>query len=482
MLRLRLIRYAGFLAACLLALAGWLGGARPDGDVTATPADVASGPHGVVVIGGWLLGTAGLAAAWWAARDAVPSVRWAVVTIVLWLLPFGFVPPTGSRDVYSYACQGHLFLSGVNPYEAGVATVPCPWLDAVPLIWRDTPAPYGPLFVVLAAAAVSVGGSLTAAIVLFRTMAVAGLVAVAVCLPVLARRCGVPAPRALWIALAGPLVGVHLVGGAHNDALLLGLVVAGLAVLVGARRRPGWEIAAGVLFGLAVAVKAPAAVVLPFAVLIAVPRPLRPRPAAAAVLRVAGVAAGVLAAVTAASGLGAGWVTGIGVTQDLVQFTSLPTAVGMTLTYAAQGVGLGLDAVPAVRFGALVLMAVVLTVLWWRSAAATGDPVRAALRGAALACVTMVALAPSFHPWYAMMPLILLAATTLRTDLMAAVAVAAAMLVLPDGSGLARFAKFPGAPLVTLLIVVWLVRRLRAARTGDAGPAPLPAGDAGRPG
>ena len=63
---------------------------------------------------------------------------------------------------------------------------------------------------------------------------------------------------------------MHLVAGAHNDALPLGLLLFGLLVLV---RRPGSRAAllvAGVLLGLAVAVKAVAVVVLPFAALAAV--------------------------------------------------------------------------------------------------------------------------------------------------------------------------------------------------------------------
>jgi O-antigen ligase len=59
-----------------------------------------------------------------------------------------------------------------------VATLPCPWLDAVSPIWRDTPAPYGPLFVLIAAAAVWLGGSLTGVIVVLRVLTLAGLLAV----------------------------------------------------------------------------------------------------------------------------------------------------------------------------------------------------------------------------------------------------------------------------------------------------------------
>jgi alpha-1,6-mannosyltransferase len=385
--------------------------------------------------------------------------------MALWMLPFLVVPPMGSRDVYSYACQGHLFVNGLSPYDVGVATLPCPWIDAVSPIWRDTPAPYGPLFVLMAAGVVLLGGSLTAVVILFRLVAVAGVAAVAVCLPVLARRCGVPSGRALWVALAGPLVGPHLIGGPHNDAVMIGLVVAGLALAVTGSSRPAAQLGAGALLGLAVAVKVTAVVAVPFAVLIAVGRPYRPGPAVGAGGRVVGGALGAMVAVTAASGLGVGWVAGMVHTRDLVQFTSPPTAVGMTLTYLGQQIAPGFDAVPVARLLALGLLAAVLVGLWLHSATRADRPVQAALHGAGLAFGATVALAPSFQPWYALCPLVLMAATTVRTDLLMAAATAAALLVLPDGSGLARFAKFPGAPLMTVLVLVLLVRHLRRRGT-----------------
>jgi alpha-1,6-mannosyltransferase len=71
----------------------------------------------------------------------------------------------------------------------------------------------------------------------------------------------------------------------------------------------------------------------------------------------------------------------------------------------------------------------------------------------------------------------MLAAATVRTDFVMAASAAAAFLVLPDGSGLARFVKFPGAPLMTLFVavlVVRYVRRLRAGRADDRRAAATP--------
>ena len=45
--------------------------------------------------------------------------------------------------------------------------------------------------------------------------------------PRLARRCGVAEVSALWLGAANPLLLMHLVAGIHNEALMLGLMLAG---------------------------------------------------------------------------------------------------------------------------------------------------------------------------------------------------------------------------------------------------------------
>lgn len=493
-------RWAGLLGAALLAVAGWLGGALPD-LTGGTPAQVWRGPHGPAVLGCWLVGTALMVGAWWALRDGAPSGRWAYTTAGLWLLLLA-TPPLGSRDVYSYACQGWSYAHGRDPYRLGVAAAGCPWLDSVAPIWRDTPAPYGPLFVLLAALAVTVGGGLAGAVALLRLYAVAGVLLAAYCLPGLARAAGVPVRRAAWLALAAPLVGVHLVAGAHNDAVALGLLLVGLLMLV---RRPvglvptagpppagpstagpaptaGVLLLAGVLLGLAVAVKATAVVVLPFAALAAV----RGRCTWRALLRAGALlAGGVLAALLAtsvASGLGLGWVEGLARSGDSAQWTSPPTAVGFVVDYAGEWAGRRPDAVPVTRAVGLLLLAATLVALWcwaWRSlrrldavphgagAPAAARP-RVALLGAGLALAATVALSPVFHPWYAIWPLTLLAVSVIRparTTWFVLPSAVAAVLVLPDGTNLARSTKAPGAIAMTaLLLTLAAVATLAAVR------------------
>ncbi|WP_420063570.1 polyprenol phosphomannose-dependent alpha 1,6 mannosyltransferase MptB [Micromonospora chokoriensis] len=529
----RRARYAGLVGAVLLAVAGYLGGALPDAPLGATPESIWRAPGGPATLTCWLVGTALLVGAWWSLRWGVPSTRWAYVTAGLWALPLLLAPPMGSRDVYSYACQGWTYAHGVDPYTVGVAAAGCPWVDAVAPIWRDTPAPYGPVFVQLAALAVRLGGGLTGTVILLRVIAVAGLLLAAFCLPALARAAGmadersagvstgrspgvptgrsagvtagvtaggsagwaggVPVRRAAWLALAGPLIGVHLVAGAHNDAVMLGLLLAGLLIVLRRPGRPATLLVAGVLLGLAVTVKASAVVVAPFAALAAV----RGRHTVGALLRDGGwLAGGLLAALlvtSAVSGLGFGWVGGLTHSGDSEQWTSPPTAVGLVVDYAGALFGRDPGAVPAVRAVALVLLAGVLVVLWWRAwqtlresndvgpgmaqAETRARPVqlppvppspvaspsvaqaqaRVALRGAALALVATIVLSPVFHPWYATWPLALLALTAARTTWFVLPTAVAAFLALPDGTNLARFTKAPGAVAMTALLLGVLV-------------------------
>ncbi|MET7865306.1 polyprenol phosphomannose-dependent alpha 1,6 mannosyltransferase MptB [Micromonospora taraxaci] len=481
----RLARYAGLAGAVLLAVAGYLGGALPDAPLGVTPASIWRTPDGPATLTCWLVGTALLVGAWWSLRDGAPSTRWTYVTAGLWALPLLVTPPMGSRDVYSYACQGWTYAHGVDPYAVGVAAAGCPWLDTVAPIWRDTPAPYGPVFVLLAALAVGLGGGLTGTIVALRVIAVAGLLLAALCLPGLARAAGVPTRRAAWLALAGPLVGVHLIAGAHNDAVMLGLLLCGLLVAIRRPVRPGalplagGLLLAGALLGLAVTVKATAVVVVPFAVLAGVRRPYTVR----ALVRDAGwLAGGLVGAVlvtSVLSGLGFGWVGGLTHSGDSEQWTSPPTAVGFVVDYAGALVGRDPQAVPVLRAVALLLLVGVLVVLWWRSWRALrglGDARRVArvegarvevacprvvLHGAALALVATVVLSPVFHPWYATWPLALLALTAVRTTWFVLPASTAAFLALPDGTNLARFTKAPGAVAMTALLLTVLLRTLR---------------------
>ncbi|MCZ1008919.1 polyprenol phosphomannose-dependent alpha 1,6 mannosyltransferase MptB [Streptomyces lydicus] len=126
-------------------------------------------------------------------------------------------------------------------------------------MWHDTPAPYGPLSVAAARTVVAVTGEhhVVAAALGLRLLAVAGLALLVWALRRLAEAAGAGAAGALWAGALNPLVLLHLVGGAHNEALMLGLMAAGLLAFRRGRRCVGT-----VVLTAAVLVKAPAVVAL----------------------------------------------------------------------------------------------------------------------------------------------------------------------------------------------------------------------------
>ncbi|MCW2567302.1 MAG: hypothetical protein JWN54_1399 [Mycobacterium sp.] len=449
LVRLRLAGFGG--AVALAAGASWAGVfPRPD-PVRSWPVLGALRAHPWPGIALAAAGMLVLVVAWWRAGERRPPVRWTVRTTALWALPLLCAPPLFSRDVYAYAAQGDLFAHGLDPYSAGPAALPSEWLGSISPTWGNSPAPYGPLFLLLARVAVGLsGGHLVVAVLLLRLVALAGVLLVAVYLPRLARACGTDERTAAWLGLGSPLLLAHLVSGSHNDALMVGLLVAGLAY---AAERHGATAAA--LVGLAAAVKVPAALALPFVAVLAFPRVWRG-------LAVAGAAAAVaFAAVTTASGLGLGWVQALRTPGDSVQWTSLPTGIGLAASWV---LGSREPALTVARtVGTLVALAVV-ALLWWRVRGRGDDP-RAVVAACGWSLAAVVLLAPAFHPWYALWAVVPLAASTVDYRVrrgLAVVTVALCFLVLPDGYNLARATVLPGVLLdlaAVVLAVVVLARR-----------------------
>jgi hypothetical protein len=452
------LRWLGLFGALCCAVDGVLFGAPTWIRRGVSVMSILRGPNGPLIMLLWIAGLTALCVAWWWGRRLVAagllSGRWIVVTGLLWVLPMLAIPPLASRDMYAYACQGALFDAGFNPSVVGISAQPCPWLDSVSLVWRDTPTPYGPLWIMLAGLAAAVG-SQAVALAVFRVYAVLAVLALAAVVPVLARRRGASPQRALWLVLCCPIVAVHVVGGGHNDALTIALLLAGLA-LIGRDRSLALLVAGGAVVGAAIAVKTTVGVVLPFAALLAAGGL---QPGRAGLLRflrrggavIGGALAGLLA-LSAVSGLGLGWAVALSGAGESRSWTSPSTAVGIAVNAVAKWFGLHVDAVPAVRLIALALMLVALVVVWWRFR--RGDP----LHGAALACLVVVFCAPITQPWYLYWALALFAMTTVGVRWLELAVVAGMFLILPDGDGAWKPLQVPFAFLVTGL-VVWVGRR-----------------------
>jgi hypothetical protein len=398
-----------------------------------------------------------------ASRDG----RWMLTTALLWALPLLVTVPLASRDVYAYGCQGARF-----------AADECAWTDSVPAIWRDAPNPYGPLATLLAAGvARASGGSVTVAVGLFRVITLIGIGLGVWYGRRLAIRFGVGTGPATWLGLAAPVVLLHAVGGAHHDALMTGLVLAALWYCVRSRGAVG-----GLLLGLAAAVKVTALVALPFAVLAVAlspgPPPASGRRLVRGGLALTATAVASYAALAWPSGLGVDFLAGLTRTGELAQWTSVPTAVGMSAGYLLRGVGLdggyGIAVAIARGVGLAAVVATVAAAWWWawRGAGARGQ--WRAVAGAGLSFAALALLGPVFYPWYALTPLALLAVSIVEERVRAWVAAAAgglAFLVLPNGVGLAPRTKAEGAIAVTAALIA-AAEALRRRFAGQARPRP----------
>jgi alpha-1,6-mannosyltransferase len=350
-------------------------------------------------------------------------------TLVMWLVPLLFIPPLFSRDVYSYLAQSEIVHRGMDPYSLGPAQalgIADPLTSGVSNMWRETPAPYGPLLLKLGSWLSPIAGTnIVVGVLLQRALALAGVVLIVWALPKLARRFGVQPATALWLGAANPLLIFHFVAGAHNDALAIGLMVAGLEL--GIRRLPVriagdtppplakgelLFIAIGVtVITLGVAVKLNAVLALPFfAVMVARRWHGRLRDLVRAGAPMALLFAVVLVVACVGSGLGFGWVGALG-TPGLVRSWISPTAelanIGGVL-----GIALGLGnhtnaLVPILgMLGYIVAGAITLKFLWdsfkWRYRPMIG-------LGVSLGAVMILHVA--LQPWYVLWAVIPLAAS-----------------------------------------------------------------------
>jgi hypothetical protein len=356
----------------------------------------------------------------------------------------------------------------------------------MPVLWRGTPSPYGPLWLAVAGSAASTG-NLAVTVGVLRLVALAGLVLLAWAGHRVATVLGVDPVRAAWLALAGPLVLVHAVSGAHNDAILAGLVVAALMVTLTGPPSLARMLGAGALVGLAVGVKATALVALPFVALLVA----RDRGWWAQVrsgLATLAGAAGVYGLLWATTGYGLGWIPALRDAPRLViEWMSVPTGVGLALGWVLKHAGqpgLAGHAVGVVRALALAVLAVGLIVLWWW--ARRREDRREVVVATGLAMGASVVLAPITFPWYVIAALAVLGYSLHRDGVrwwVGAATVPLALLVLPSGSGLSAHYKTPGGILDVLIVVAavitgltWAHRRLRIIDTRDA-----PGGSSGTP-
>jgi len=324
----------------------------------------------------------------WSDR-ATPIMR---RTLLMWATPLMFALPIFSRDVYSYLAQGRVLHAGLNPYEHGVSELPGWFMEGADGLWAESPSPYGPLFLVLAQLIWFVSGGVPEiAILLFRGLSLIGIALMLYAIPRLARAFGSEPSWALWLCLLNPMTLLVFLPAAHNDSLMIGLMLAG--TLAGLRRR---RILSILLLVAAIAVKPIAIVVLPFIVLL----PLRNTANRLLRLRewaLGGTASAVLLiAGGAALGIGLGWIAAaLGAGAAVLQ------AAPVGLLGIALGAGLqaltGVDAAAVAEIVYTMARAAAGALLaWMLLRRRIGNPVLWGAYG-----LTLVVLSSSIiQPWY----------------------------------------------------------------------------------
>jgi alpha-1,6-mannosyltransferase len=372
-----------------------------------------------------------------------------------WMLPLLVGMPLASSDLYSYAAQAQLARHGLDPYTTTPADLPAvdlgKFLDNVAWKWVDTPSPYGPLWVAVSKwVAAATGNHALISVLLLRLLPFGAVLLTARLLPVLAHRFAKRADLALWVAVANPLILVHAVGGGHNDAVMVALIVAGLVLIT--RPQASWRLfAAGVaILTLAAAVKSPGLVAIGFAV----PIYLADRPnwnwrdcarfSAGAVA----IAVAVFAAVSLVAGVGLGWVKQVSSGVPVINFMSLPTLLAVlyrTAIGAAHAGTLVDGTVRTFRTVGTVASLLVLVGLWLRAVRGRLDR-RAATRLLAIGLLSIVVLGPAVQPWYFTWALAIIAVLVARPRTLLLIAIGSISLTLltrPMGSSLEVSAYLP---------------------------------------
>ena len=379
------------------------------------------------------------------------SRRDLVVLAVTWSLPLLVAPPLYSGDIYAYAGQGHLVANAIDPYVYGPGDYEptSKFSYNVDGLWRYSPAPYGPLWLGLSGLAVGIPGNhLLVSLYLLRGIAVLGFLLLAWAVPPLAKASGVPVNRSLWLVLLNPLLLLHGIAGAHNDILMVGLLAAGLAVVV---RRPSWGalVAATALVTLAALIKAPALVVAPFLPLLARRRLFTSLPVTAATI---GAVAELMALAT---GLGWGWVRVLSRQGEHPGIWSLAWGV-RAIARNAGGPGGAVDT--AVRVLVLVALGAALVAIWLLAVRGRVHPVT----GAGLAMLALFVLGFSVQPWYLAWGLVPLATVVRRRHavLLGAYSGALTLYLLPGGRNWVRPPLYGVPVLLALGLAVLVTRRV----------------------
>ena len=336
------------------------------------------------------------------ARPGVP-IRSLAYMLALWLLPLLAVAPLFSRDVFSYAAQGEMMSHHINPYNYGPGTLGSgPFNNGVDPLWANTSAPYGPLFLMLAGWSASLSlHHVLFTVLLLRLQAVVGVALIAYCIPKLARAYGRDPGPAFVLAVLNPLTLLALVGGAHNDAIMVGLLLAG--VTAATYRHPVWGV---VLCALAASIKVPAAIGIVYVAWDWAGPGADFGQRFRRLVRSGLITVAVMGSLSLVSGLGWGWLANLGTPGTVRSWMAPATAVGLLISGSAHVVGIGasLGGMLTLTRATGLIAAAVIAVYCLHHRERMGT-----LNALGVTMMAFVLLGPVVQPWYLTWGIIIMA-------------------------------------------------------------------------
>lgn len=337
-----------------------------------------------------------------------PEARPVVLkAIIAWSLPMCVALPLFSRDVFAYIVQGLVMVSGLNPYQDGYSQITNYLQIGADDLWAQSATPYGPVFLWLEEGVVRLtGGQPEFSILLFRLIALIGVALCVWFVPKLAVLHNINPNRALWLTAANPLFLTTFIASIHNDALMIGLALAGLYLAATKRALPGI-----LLITLSIGIKPITLILLPFVGLMwAGKNASWPRKFGYWAMT-AGISLGVLAVMGLINGFGFGWVGALS-TPGSVWIWYAPIGF-LGLIVATLGNSLGLPGSSFADIIHTVGRVTSIVIVFWQMF--VGEYSRL-MRRLALAFAAVVMLAPMIQSWYVVWLIPLFAVTGIRND------------------------------------------------------------------
>ena len=368
----------------------------------------------------------------------------------LWSVPLLVGPPMFSDDIYSYAAQGEMVSHHISPYLYGPGVLGAtPFESLAQGFWINTPSPYGPLFTGVDGDIVRLADhNILVTLVLLRLLAVVGVVLAALFLPSLARSYGRDPGSAFALGLLNPLVLLFLVGSGHNDALMIGLLVAGLAMA-----RKGHLYLGVALCACAGAIKAPGLIgvaAIAWTYGLGESSTWRRIPILAKSVVITATTFELLSLLF---GVGWGWLRTLGASADVTNWITPSDLLALAVSHIANAAHIGLSTGSLLGPAHLLGLGAAGVIGLW---AFYRLPTIGLPRALGISLLAIVLLGPTLQPWYLVWGIAILAVTDSAriTSVIVVLTVAVSFLgVVGLGLFTSELASL-GPPLLFLLILV----------------------------